>query len=52
VVDLRDTWGAELYYNAEITPWMHVTGDVQVVSNARESDRTDVILGMRASIKF
>ena len=51
-VDLRNTWGTEFYYNAEVTPAMHVTGDIQLVSNQNESDSTAVILGLRATINF
>jgi porin len=51
-VNLRNTWGAELYYNAEITPWSHLTPNLQVVSNQNESDSTAVILGLRAVIDF
>ena len=31
VLPLNDLQGVELYYNAAITPWFHVTVDVQVV---------------------
>jgi len=51
-VELENLWGAELYYNAEISPWMHVTGDMQLVSNQNASDSTAVILGVRAVIDF
>lgn len=51
-VELRDIWGVELYYNAEVTPWMHVTGDIQLVRNLNENDDTAVILGVRAVIDF
>lgn len=46
--DLREVWGAELYYNAEITPWLHLTGDVQVVQSQAGNDDPAVILGLRA----
>ena len=29
--DLRDLLGVELYYNAAITPWFHLTADLQFV---------------------
>jgi porin len=51
-VELRDIWGVELYYNAEITPCMHVTGDVQFVRNLNRDDDTAVILGLRAVVDF
>ncbi len=51
-VNLRNTWGAELYYNAEITPWFHLTGVLQVVQNQNGSDDPAIILGLRAVIDF
>ncbi len=51
-IDLRDTWGFELYYNAEITPWFHLTGDVQVVQNENDDDDPGVILGLRGVLEF
>ena len=51
-VKLRNTWGTELYYNAEITPWFHLTPNLQVVQNQNRSDSTAVILGLRGVIDF
>jgi porin len=51
-IDLENVWGVELYYNAEITPCMHITGDIQFVNNQNQSDSTAVILGLRAVIDF
>jgi len=51
-IDLENLWGVELYYNAEITPSMHITGDIQFVNNQNQSDSTAVILGLRAVIDF
>ena len=51
-VDLDNLWGAELYYNAEFTPWLHVTADVQLTANQNKHDDTATILGMRAVINF
>jgi porin len=51
-VNLRNIWGTELYYNAEVTPFMHVTADAQIVSNQNKSDSTEIILGLRATINF
>ena len=33
-LDINDENGAELWYNAEITPWLHVTADMQIVDTA------------------
>ncbi len=51
-VNLRNTWGAELYYNAEITPWFHLTGDVQVVQNQNQAADSAIVLGLRAVFDF
>jgi porin len=52
VADLRDTWGFELYYNVEITPWMHLTADIQYVHNEWKDDDEAVIPGARLVIDF
>jgi porin len=51
-INLENTWGVELYYNAEITPHMHLTPNLQFVSNQNRNDSTAVILGLRAVIDF
>jgi porin len=48
----RDTWGVELYYNYEITPWLHVTPDVQIVQGSNRRDDPAVILGLRTVLDF
>jgi porin len=50
----------ELFYNAAVTPWFHVTPDLQVVFPAREDTLppnrqpidTALVLGLRAKIDF
>ena len=49
-VDLEDVQGVELYYNAEITPWFHLTGDLQIIDNENVRDDPAIILGLRANI--
>ena len=48
--DIQDVQGVELYYNAAITPWCHLTADLQVVENQNVADDTALILGLRAKI--
>ena len=48
--DLRDLQGAELYYNAAITPWFHLTADMQFVEPSDSRRDTAVVLGLRAKI--
>jgi porin len=52
LVSLRDIKGFEAYYNFEITPWMHLTGDIQLIDNAQSRDSTAVIPGVRIVIDF
>jgi porin len=52
LTDLRDLWGVEMYYNFEVTPWFHVTPDLQVVQNENDGDDTAVIFGVRAVMDF
>jgi porin len=42
-LDLRDVWGFEFYYNAAITPWVGLTGDLQVINNERSGDDIAII---------
>ena len=50
VVQLEAVQGVELYYNYEVTPWFHLTGDLQFVENGIETDDTAIILGLRGKI--
>jgi porin len=52
VTDLRDTWGAELYYNIAINKWFHLTPDIQFVQNERAGDDLAVIIGLRTVLDF
>ena len=47
---LSDLQGVELYYNAAITPWFHLTADLQVVEPAESSRDTAIVFGLRAKI--
>jgi len=51
-VDLTDLWGVELYYNYEVTPWFHVTTDLQYVQNHIADDDPAFILGLRGVLEF
>ena len=50
--DVQDVQGVELYYNAAITPWFHLTADLQVVDNENAADDTAIMPGLRANIRF
>jgi porin len=50
-LEIRDLTGVEVYYNAAVTPWFHVTADVQVVEPAvRNILSTAFLFGLRAKI--
>lgn len=51
-LDLDQQHGVELYYNAEITPWFHLTADLQVIDSANTANDTAVIVGVRSNIRF
>ena len=44
--------GVELFYNAAVTPWFHVTPDFQVLDPARSQNATAILVGVRGRISF
>ena len=44
--------GVELYYNYAVTPWFHVTPDIQVIDPSNQRNDTTVVVGLRARISF
>jgi hypothetical protein len=52
VINLRDLYGFELYYNIAINKWFHVTPDLQVIKNENNGDDFAIIPGIRAVIDF
>ncbi len=52
-IRLRDgSWGVELYYNASINRWLHLTGDLQIAQNEHKRDDVAIIPGVRLVIDF
>ena len=49
---LRDERGLELFYNVAVTPWFHVTTDLQVITPILGRVETSLVLGLRAKIDF
>lgn len=47
---LNDLQGVELYHNAAITPWFHLTADLQFVEPADSATDIAVVLGLRGKI--
>jgi porin len=55
VFDLNSEQGVELFYNIEVTPWLHITPDIQVIVNPGGGfgDRDPAIVyGIRAQMSF
>lgn len=52
VVAIDDEQGVEIFYNAAVTPWLHVGADLQVIDPVLSQRDTAVIFGLRAGIKF
>jgi porin len=52
LIPLQDEQGFELFYNVGVTPWCHITPDLQVIDPARARVDTSVVLGLRAKIDF
>lgn len=46
--------GVELFYNIEVTPWLHITPDLQVLVNPGGVDDREVaiVYGLRAQMSF
>ncbi|MCZ6699368.1 MAG: carbohydrate porin, partial [Planctomycetota bacterium] len=46
--------GVELYYNFEVTPWLHITPDLQVIIDPGGNSDRDVAIaaGVRAHVTF
>ena len=52
-LNITSEQGAELYYNIEITPWMHITPDLQVIIDPGGNDNdVAVIYGLRMQMTF
>ena len=44
--------GGELFYNIVVTPWLHLTPDLQIISPARKDTDAAVVLGLRMKVDF
>jgi porin len=52
LLPLGDEHGVEVYYNVAVTPWFHVTPDLQFVDPFRDAVEESVLLGVRGKIEF
>ena len=56
----EDTNGVELFYNIEVTPWFHLTADLQIIDSGFQgvpilgvtNPDTAVVVGLRGKIEF
>ncbi len=51
-IDMPKEYGTELFYNVEVTPWLHITADVQYVNPADTNYDADVVVGIRSHVRF
>jgi porin len=51
-VPVRDERGVEVFYNLGVTPWCHITTDLQVITPTLGFADTSVVLGLRSKIDF
>lgn len=49
---VHDEEGVELYYNIAVTPWLHVTPDIQVIDPASKSVGITTVFGIRVQMSF
>ena len=50
---LEDEQGVEMYYNIAVTPWLHVSPDLQIINPGKSSSSdTAVVAGIRVRIDF
>ena len=52
LVPIRDEQGVEVFYNAAVTPWCHVTPDLQVILPGQAKAQSLLAVGLRARIDF
>ena len=48
----RDEFGVEMYYNIEVTPWLHITPDIQIIRPANRNNDTTLVAGIRMKMNF
>ena len=53
LIGLEDSeQGIEIYYEAEVFPWFHITPDLQVIDPGFSANDTAVIFGLRGNVSF
>ena len=51
-LDFGDSYGGELFYEIEITRWMHLTPDFQMVKPSQRDVDCAAVLGIRLGLSF
>ncbi|QVL30750.1 carbohydrate porin [Telmatocola sphagniphila] len=51
-LNVRDEQGFELFYNCAVTPWFHLTPDVQLVLPTQSKQEAACVIGLRAKLDF
>ena len=49
---VEDEKGVELYYNIAVTPWLHITPDIQIIDPAIKSVGITTVFGIRLQMNF
>jgi porin len=49
---IGDARGFEGYDNIEVTPWLHITPNFQIINPSDEQTDTAAIIGLRAKFTF
>ncbi len=52
LVPVENEQGVELFYNIGVTPWFHITPDLQLVEPTRNDANFAVVAGVRTKIDF
>ena len=52
IVPLQDVHGREVYYNIAVTPWFHLTLDLQAIQPDVQARDTALVLGLRGKLDF
>lgn len=50
--DLDDEQGLEMFYSYAVTPWFHISGDIQYINPASGSSKNALVVGLRTNIRF
>ena len=52
LAEFGDESGIEAYYSWAVTPWLHLSGDIQFIDLARWGRDASLIAAVRANIRF